>query len=264
VVVANDRRSRAVASRRPEVLNAVAIDRNMWSRNQPVRAFRTASGQVETATEPRVVSLPPIVCLPMTRAGRTGSPREIEKTMRFVRADTVIPCSFKGRMPCRTLTPVPPRRRPSGSRAIWGRGLTLGAKRYAAPATGPSAFYLIVSPRRWEATMSSPDQIERNRGTKDSRQQLAVLREKWPLAFPALDQDVRPLTIGAAREIAAAMGWSLPYTLGVLVGWKMARSYCEAVLRFDQRVALDGSLAETIDAEARELATQQLARLAAT
>jgi hypothetical protein len=33
--------------------------------------------------------------------------------------------------------------------------------------------------------MSSTYQIERNRGTKDSRQQLAALRKKWPLAFPA-------------------------------------------------------------------------------
>src|ERR1700674_945818 len=94
----------------------------------------------------------------------------------------------------------------------------------------------------------SPTQIERNRGTKDSRQQLAVLREKWPLAFPAEHQDVRPLAISAAGEIAAEMSWSLQYTLGVLVGWKRARAYCEAVLRHDQRVALDGSPAETIDA----------------
>jgi hypothetical protein len=36
--------------------------------------------------------------------------------------------------------------------------------------------------------MLSTHQIERNRGTKDSRQQLAVLREKWPLAFPAEHQ----------------------------------------------------------------------------
>jgi sRNA-binding protein len=111
--------------------------------------------------------------------------------------------------------------------------------------------------------MSSTYQIERNRGTKEARQQLAVLREKWPLAFPAKHQDVRPLAIGAPGEIAAAMGWSLPYTLGVLVGWKMAPAYCQAVLRNDQRVALDGSPAETIDAEAKELATEQLARLAA-
>ena len=111
--------------------------------------------------------------------------------------------------------------------------------------------------------MSTIHQIERNRGTKDSRQQLAVLREKWPLAFPAEHQAVRPLAIGAAGEIAAEMSWSLPYTLGVLVGWKMAPAYCEAVLRYDQRVALDGSPAETIDAEAKDLATKQLARLAA-
>jgi sRNA-binding protein len=111
--------------------------------------------------------------------------------------------------------------------------------------------------------MPSTYQIERNRGTKDARQQLAVLREKWPLAFPVKHQDVRPLAVGAAREIAAAMGWSLPYTLGVLVGWKMAPAYCEAVVCNDLRVALDGSPAEPIDAEAKELATKQLARLAA-
>jgi sRNA-binding protein len=111
--------------------------------------------------------------------------------------------------------------------------------------------------------MSSTYQIERNRGTKETRQQLAVLREKWPLAFPANEQDIRPLAVGAAREIATAIGWSLPYTLGVLVRWKMAPVYCQAVLCYDQRIALDGSPTEMIDTEAKELATKQLARLAA-
>jgi hypothetical protein len=113
------------------------------------------------------------------------------------------------------------------------------------------------------AGMASQYQIERERGTKESRQQRAVLREKWPLAFPVKDQDVRPLAIGAAGEIAAVMGWSLPYTLGVLVGWKMAPVYCQAVLCHDQRVALDGLPAEMIDAEAKSLAARQLAQLAA-
>jgi sRNA-binding protein len=113
------------------------------------------------------------------------------------------------------------------------------------------------------ATMSSTHQIERNRGIKDSRQQLAALREKWPLAFPAKHEDIRPLAVGTAGEIAAAVGWSLSYTLGVLAGWKMAPSYYEAVLCYAQRVALDGSPAETIDAVARELATKRLARLTA-
>jgi len=59
------------------------------------------------------------------------------------------------------------------------------------------------------------------------------------------------------------MGWSLPYTLGVLGRWKMAPVYCQAVLCYDQRIALDGSPAETVDAEAKNLATKQLAQLAA-
>ena len=111
--------------------------------------------------------------------------------------------------------------------------------------------------------MSSTYQIERNRGAKEARQQLAVLREKWPLAFPVQQQDVRPLAIGIPGEIAAVMGWSHPYTLGVLAGWKMAAVYCRAVLCYDQRIALDGSPAETVDAEAKDLATKQLAQLAA-
>jgi sRNA-binding protein len=111
--------------------------------------------------------------------------------------------------------------------------------------------------------MASQYRMERECGTKESPQQLAVLREKWPLAFPAKYQDVRPLAIGAAREIAAAMGWPVPYTLGVLTRWKMAPAYCEAVLCHDQRIALDGAPAETVDPEAKNLATKRLAQLAA-
>ena len=43
----------------------------------------------------------------------------------------------------------------------------------------------------------------------------------------------------------------------------MAPVYCQAVLRHDQRVALDGAPAEPVDAEAKDLAAKQLARLAA-
>ena len=111
--------------------------------------------------------------------------------------------------------------------------------------------------------MTSPYRIERDRGSKESRQQFAVLRKKWPLAFPVKQQDVRPLAIGAAAEIGTAMGWSLPYTLGVLGRWKMAAVYCQAVLCYDERIALDGTPAETVDAEAKDLATKQLAQLAA-
>ena len=111
--------------------------------------------------------------------------------------------------------------------------------------------------------MTSPYRIERDRGAKEAAQQLTVLREKWPLAFPVQHHDVRPLVLGVARQIAATMGWSLPYTLGVLGRWKMAPAYCRAVLSYDQRIALDGTSAEPVDAEAKELAAKQLAKLEA-
>ena len=109
--------------------------------------------------------------------------------------------------------------------------------------------------------MASQYGVERTRGTKEAAQQLAVLREKWPLAFPL--RNARPLALGAVGQIAEAMGWSVPYTIGVLTYWKMAPVYCQAVLAHDQRVTLDGAPAEPVDAEAKELATKQLAKLAA-
>jgi sRNA-binding protein len=110
--------------------------------------------------------------------------------------------------------------------------------------------------------MSSSYRVERDRGINEYRQQLAELREKWPLAFPVNDQDVRPLAVEATHEIAAVMGWSYPYTLGVLSRWKMAPVYCQAVLCHDRRIALDGSPAEMVEARAKDLATKHLARRA--
>jgi sRNA-binding protein len=111
--------------------------------------------------------------------------------------------------------------------------------------------------------MAPTYRVERDRGSKEFPQQLEGLRERWPLAFPTEHKDVRPLAMGAARQVAAETGWSLPYTLGVLTRWKMAAIYCQAVLAHDQRIGLDGSPAEMVDAEARELATKQMAQLEA-
>jgi sRNA-binding protein len=111
--------------------------------------------------------------------------------------------------------------------------------------------------------MASNYRIERARGTKESPQQIALLRDKWPLAFPLEQEGVRPLATGAAREIAAVMDWPLPYTLGVLKTWKMAPVYCEAVLSYDQRIALDGAPAEAVDTKAKDLAAKRLAELTA-
>jgi sRNA-binding protein len=104
---------------------------------------------------------------------------------------------------------------------------------------------------------------ERKRGAIEAGRQLTVLREKWPLAFPVRRQDVRPLALSAVGEIAAAMNWSIQYALGVLTPWKMAAVYCRAVLIHDQRIALDGTPAEPVDAEAKDMTAKQLAKLAA-
>ena len=111
--------------------------------------------------------------------------------------------------------------------------------------------------------MTSPSGIERTRGAKESSQQLEVLRERWPLAFPIKHQDIRPLAASAVGVVAATMGWSTGYTRGVLFGWKMTAAYCRAVLLHDQRTALDGTPAEPVDAKAKDLAAKRLAQIAA-
>src|SRR5205807_2663952 len=60
--------------------------------------------------------------------------------------------------------------------------------------------FYVVSLRSVRAGMASPYRIERDRGTEEAGQQIAVLREKWPLAFPVQHQDVRPLAMGVARH----------------------------------------------------------------
>ena len=111
--------------------------------------------------------------------------------------------------------------------------------------------------------MTSQYGVERARGTKEAARQLAVLREKWPIAFPVKSHEIRPLAVGAVGEIAAALGWSVPYTLGVLAPWKMAPVYCRAVLAHDHRIGLDGTPAEPVDMKAKNSATKRLARHAA-
>jgi hypothetical protein len=97
--------------------------------------------------------------------------------------------------------------------------------------------------------MASQYGTERDRGAEESPQQLTALRERWPRAFPVKPDDVRPLAIGAAGEIAAAMSWSMLYTRGVLCRWKMATAYCRAVL------CCSGRLARSLFTRARTSAT---------
>ena len=55
--------------------------------------------------------------------------------------------------------------------------------------------------------MSSIKKIERNRGLKESREQIKVLQEKWPAGFPKQASLARPLANGVLKTIAEAFGW---------------------------------------------------------
>jgi hypothetical protein len=77
--------------------------------------------------------------------------------------------------------------------------------------------------------MSSIKKIERNRGLKESREQIKVLQDKWPAGFPKQASLVRPLANGAPKTIAEAFGWSVAYTRAVLMVWKSRAAYCTAV-----------------------------------
>jgi hypothetical protein len=98
-------------------------------------------------------------------------------------------------------------------------------------------------------------------GAKASGQQFAALRARWPIAFPPHHRDIRPLALGVPIEIARVMGWTVEYSRGVLAPWKMAAPYCRAVLAYDQRIYLDGSPAEEVDAKAKDQAAQRLAAI---
>jgi sRNA-binding protein len=101
------------------------------------------------------------------------------------------------------------------------------------------------------------------RGLKQSCEQIKVLQEKWPAGFPTVPSKVRPLVTGTSKTIAEALGWSVPYTRGVLLVWKNRTAYCNAVLRYRERINLDGLVSgEEVDDRARVLAQQQLARIA--
>ncbi len=101
------------------------------------------------------------------------------------------------------------------------------------------------------------------RGASESRQQIELLRARWPKAFPAKGHEVRPLA-NAASAIAEALGWSHAYAKGVLSPWVLREAYCRAVLAHAMRINLDGSESElTVDDDARAMATARLALIAA-
>ena len=79
------------------------------------------------------------------------------------------------------------------------------------------------------------------RGMKEQRTAIPLLQQRWPAAFPQDPRQVRPLAIAIIATLSAEFGWSLPYTKGVLLVWKQRTAYCNAVLRYDDRIDLDGA-----------------------
>ena len=76
-------------------------------------------------------------------------------------------------------------------------------------AAGPVESYVIVARNIGADMSSSTYRIERDRGIREYRQQLAELRKKWPLAFPVSDQDVRPLATAPNRSTAPLVAEAL-------------------------------------------------------
>jgi sRNA-binding protein len=126
------------------------------------------------------------------------------------------------------------------------------------PAERPPA-----SPSAAPTTPTVDRKAEHLRGRKASSQHIPALSEKWPAAFPADNRKVRSLA-KATMPIAEAMGWTPAFTHGVLMAWKSRVAYCNAVLRYNERINLDGSPSGVmVDDAARAMATQQLAMIAA-
>lgn len=99
-------------------------------------------------------------------------------------------------------------------------------------------------------------------GIRDTKEIFALIRRKYPAAFPDNLKDIRPLKVNIAREIGAALGYSSYYIRGALRRYVMSGKYCHAVLRYDDRVGLDGEpCGERIDEAARTLARIRLAKL---
>lgn len=105
---------------------------------------------------------------------------------------------------------------------------------------------------------------ERLRGMRESRAAIETLRSLWPAAFPDKFRLVKPLKSKALADIVGRTGWSPAYARGVLQAWKQRAAYCEAVLRENLRVDLNGEpLSETVDERARDDARKRLTEIAA-
>lgn len=98
----------------------------------------------------------------------------------------------------------------------------------------------------------------RRQGKIESRKAIALLQEKWPRAFPKKFADVKPLASSVKATVMAEMGWDKDYAHGVLMTWKLRLSYCDAVVRGDTRIDINGNVtAEIVDEKSKAEARAQ-------
>jgi hypothetical protein len=113
------------------------------------------------------------------------------------------------------------------------------------------------------APLTRDHKSEAQRAYREARTAITLLQQRWPAAFPERPQQVRPLITGLTPLIAAALGWSPPYTRAVLRTWKLRPAYCHAVLDHPVRFDLDGNPTDQpVNEDARAQAKLRLATLA--
>jgi sRNA-binding protein len=111
-------------------------------------------------------------------------------------------------------------------------------------------------------TTSTTTTKEIERGDPEVYRHFDAQRAKWPKAFPAEIDEIRPLQNGIEKAVAEAFGWSVRYTRAVLRAWRMRESYCMAVLAHSERITLDGAPSgQKVTEEARAVAQNRLAQI---
>jgi len=113
---------------------------------------------------------------------------------------------------------------------------------------------------------SLPTQLNRRqRQAQAPRRLLAVLRTRWPAAFPDDRRQVRPLMRGVHRDLAQRLPGTGLWLIkrAILLFQKLSDgAYWRAVLRGGPRYALDGSPRGEVTPREQEYARQTLVTLA--
>ena len=122
-----------------------------------------------------------------------------------------------------------------------------------------------MGPARSHAASLPPPLNRRQRQAQAPRRLLAVLRTRWPAAFPDDRRQVRPLMRGVHRDLAQRLPGTGLWLIkrAILLFQKLSGgAYWRAVLRGGPRYALDGSPCGEVTPREQEYARQTLVTLA--